>query len=241
MRRTACVFLMTVLLLNVGCSQNMSITTNTAISNGEDAVLKISDVETEEILFSTSMFSDYTEFGSLSSLVNAVSVVIRATVVSQDEAIVIGDYDEEDFDKYDEIARESGRVASDLLLSIRTPYTVKVESIYKIDSTMDDFSEGEDIQICTIGGNCRGYYLETEFPNLKEGEEYIFFLKRRNFAKNNEPKYTIYSPYQCSVLVDDLGTNKNTCADEIFADLSLAQLESNVNAILTSAKQEIVE
>lgn len=187
--------------------------------------------ETEQLLFSTTILSDYSSFSSLDSLIRQAPVILRGTVVSQEDAIVIGNYSEDAFDRYDALAREQGRIAADLLMSVRTPYTITVQEICKADDTRDVLAVGEQTQICTIGGICRGYQVETEFPVLAVGEEYIFFLTRRNFAAADEPKYTLYSPYQCAVLVDELGTNKGTCADKIYLDVTLEQLQQRFRTI----------
>lgn len=194
---------------------------------------------TQEILYSTSIMSDYGSFETVKNMVYTAPVIFRATVLSQEEGIVIGRHTADEFDRYSEYAKTNGRIATELLLSVRTPYTVKINAIYKQDDALDALAEGDILQICTLGGVCRGYEVKRESPTLAAETEYIFALIRRTSAAEGEPRYTLYSPYGCAMPTAEIGQKIEMLYCDIYRDFtSLAQLEESINAHVSAQLAE---
>ncbi len=241
MKYTACLCLMLALaIVFCGCGASSS--------HGEEeqttTASAMQQATQEEILFSKTILSDSIPFYSLEAVARTAPVIIKVTVISKDSAIVIGDYTKADLERYDEYARANGEVATDLLLSIRTPYTVKITEIYHQDEAIDGLAVDDVMQICALGGVCCDVEVDQDSVELVPQTEYIIALRRRAYAKGDEPRYTLYKPQSSAYPVDSIGTaiastDPNYSVMSGYA--SVAQFEQALRMYIAQAQEKDVQ
>jgi hypothetical protein len=190
----------------------------------------------EDIVYSVRPMADYSSPGSINGLVRVSDFIAVVRVAAQNPTFVTAGHDPSEFEYLKTMEYEP---QMDLMMSIRSSYTLELISVLKTDD--ETIQNGDSLDMCIPGGVCRGYELQTDYTQLKPGEEYIIFLTRRNFVYEGEPSYTIASREVAAVNLNEFDTQARERATKdtssIYSGLdNVAELKKEIiSAIKTEA------
>ncbi len=173
--------------------------------------------ETAEVVYSSAGIDETVPFRSVGELAHFSEVIIRATVITREEAIVLGDYTPDDLEPYRVQTDSANTLPNGALLYVRTPYTVKISAIYKQDKAKDGLTVDGVLPICALGGICRGIEVDRGSVELTPGKDYIIGLTRRNLSSGDEPAYTLSHTRTAAIAVEKIGTTLNE--DDVEGDI----------------------
>lgn len=220
-------------LLLCACGQGKEDITSTSDTTVEE-VTSSSEV-TEEVIYSVEPMGDYAIPRSLEGLLIRSDFVAVAKVVSKNPTFVTAGHDPSEFER---LATMAGEPQMDLMMSIRSSYTLELISILKTDD--ETIQNGDQLDMCAPGGVCMGYELKTEYPQLTPGEEYIIFLSHRNFIYEGEPSYTLVSREESVLNLTTFNTEARTLttSSSIFDGFnSLTSLTDRITEIVIEQSQ----
>ncbi len=178
-------------LLLVSCSQTEQLQSDTDASVDTDSMFYI----------------DTAYYDSVSELNSVTDCVIVAKIISKGDCLSIG-HTAEEFEAYDTTVQNDTTAASLLKMSIRTPYTVEVESVL---SSECDLAVGDTVTLHQIGGTYHGVTLSAaDVIPLDTDGTYVLFLNA--FDYENETYYAMSSLVQGYAQLSD-----NTVEGDVMA------------------------
>lgn len=137
-----------------------------------------------------SVSCDWVIYDSLAAIRDRADCILIGEVLREEPVCATG-YTEEDFENYVSRVSENAYGASKMVLSICTPYTVRVREVLTTDD--DALAAEQEIRIDQIGGTYCGVTLtDGNTEPLEVGGTYVFLLRRTE----GEDSYFMVTPIQ---------------------------------------------
>ncbi len=152
--------------------------------------------------------ADWIMYDTLASINNSADCTIIAKVLSKNDSLSVG-YDASDFSGFSSLIERDSALASKMKLSIRTPYTIKVEEVVSSNVSL---SVGDTIDLYQIGGSVGGVTLnDSATVPLDVNSEYVLILKQR-ITSDGTRYYSMITPIQGYAKILDTSTMMNNKA-----------------------------
>lgn len=152
-----------------------------------------------------SVSADWIMYDTLASINNSADCTIVAKVLSKNSCLSVG-YDASDFSNFSSLLETNSAVAAKMKLSIRTPYTIKIEEVISSDVNL---SAGDTIELYQLGGSFGGVtHNDSATVPLDVGSEYVLILKQR-ITSDGTTYYSMITPIQgyAEILTESTATN----------------------------------
>lgn len=143
-----------------------------------------------EITPTVGVSCDWVIYDSLAAIRDRADCILIGEVLCEEPVCATG-YTEEDFEDYASRVSENAYGASKMVLSICTPYTVRIREVLTTDD--DALAAEQEIRIDQIGGTYCGVTLtDGNTEPLEVGGTYVFILRRTE----GEDSYFMVTPIQ---------------------------------------------
>lgn len=143
-----------------------------------------------EITPTVGVSCDWVIYDSLAAIRDRADCILIGEVLREEPVCATG-YTEEDFENYVSRVSENAYGASKMVLSICTPYTVRIREVLTTDD--DALAAEQEIRIDQIGGTYCGVTLtDGNTEPLEVGGTYVFILRRTE----GEDSYFMVTPIQ---------------------------------------------
>ena len=170
----------------------------------------------EEPLYEATPGLDWKIFSSFKEIDASSDCIIVGTVLEKGECISSGD-NLEDFKNFEELRKKSPQESAFLHLSIRTPYTIRVDEIISAKDNID-IAVNDSIILTQRFGQIYNVKLNGNEEDPKIGGKFVFILAQNAF--DDKVYYHTLNDSQCIAEIPNANTsNKKNfiTADSTFS------------------------
>lgn len=180
-----------------------------------------------------SVAADWIMYDSLSEIDESADCIVVAEVLSKNSPISVG-YTADDFSNFSSLVETDSLLASKMKMSIRTPFSIKIEEV--ISSDISIFA-GDVVDLYQIGGTYCGVTLaDSSTVPLEVGSVYVLILKQR-ITSDSTTYFSMITPIQgyAQIIENDTASrnisNEQTVAFQTHESNHLFDTITSVNDI----------